>query len=87
MKIKKPTIYKVVAGTAAAAVAVTVLGGATYTLDEGVRGVILRNGKVVGIAEPGIKVPLIDRVTPISVQNRSRIYKDLPPIVRINRMQ
>lgn len=80
MKIKKPTIYKVVAGTAAAAVAVTVLGGATYTLDEGVRGVILRNGKVVGIAEPGlgIKVPLIDRVTPISVQNRSRIYKDLP---------
>ena len=80
MKIKQSTIYKVVAGTAAAVVAVTVLGGATYTLDECVRGVILRNGKVVGIAEPGlgVKVPLIDRVTPISVQNRSRIYKDLP---------
>ena len=55
MKIKQSTIYKVVAGTAAAVVAVTVLGGATYTLDEGVRGVILRNGKVVGIAEPGLR--------------------------------
>ena len=55
MKIKQSTIYKVVAGTAAAVVAVTVLGGATYTLDEGVRSVILRNGKVVGIAEPGLR--------------------------------
>ena len=55
MKIKQSTIYKVVAGTAATVVAVTVLGGATYTLDECVRGVILRNGKVVGIAEPGLR--------------------------------
>lgn len=53
MKIKQSTIYKIVAGTAAAVVAVTVLGGATYTLDEGVRGVILRNGKVVVLLNRG----------------------------------
>jgi len=35
-------------------VALTVLGGSWYTVGEGYRGVQLRNGAVVGTAEPGL---------------------------------
>lgn len=42
-----------------------------YTVDQGERAVILRNGAVVGEAEPGLhfKVPVIDRAVYISVQS------------------
>jgi regulator of protease activity HflC (stomatin/prohibitin superfamily) len=51
-------------------------GGSFYTIDQGERGVILRNGAVVGTAEPGLgfKLPIIDKVVKISVQNRSQVY-------------
>ena len=47
-----------------------VLLGSWYTIDERERGVILRNGKVTGIATPGLgfKVPLIDKVVEISLE-------------------
>jgi len=47
-----------------------------YTVDQGYRGVILRNGASIGIAEPGLgfKVPVIDSVLNISVQENVRIY-------------
>lgn len=56
--------------------AIIVLSGASllmsswYTVDEGERAVILRNGAALGTAEPGLhfKIPLIDRAVPISVQ-------------------
>jgi hypothetical protein len=50
-------------GAGAAAVAVLVLLFSTaYTIDEGERGVILRLGKVVGEAGPGLhfKIPFIN---------------------------
>ena len=52
------------------------VGGSFYTVDQGERGVILRNGAVVGTAEPGLgfKLPVIDKVVKISVQNRSQVY-------------
>lgn len=58
----------------------TVLFGSWYTIDQGERGVILRNGAVIGTAEPGLhfKVPVIDAVQKISVQNQSKVYADLP---------
>jgi|JI10StandDraft_1071094.scaffolds.fasta_scaffold54152_3 regulator of protease activity HflC (stomatin/prohibitin superfamily) len=44
--------------------------GSWYTVPEGYRGVIVRNGAVVGEAAPGLgfKIPLIDGVVDMSVQ-------------------
>jgi regulator of protease activity HflC (stomatin/prohibitin superfamily) len=54
-------------------------GGSFYTIDQGERGVILRNGAVVGTAEPGLgfKIPIIDSVVKISTQSQSQIYEDV----------
>lgn len=54
--------------------------GSFYTVDEGERGVLLRNGAVIGTAGPGLhwKVPFIDGVEHISVQDQSRVYENLP---------
>ena len=59
--------------------ALTVLGGSWYTVGEGYRGVQLRNGAVVGTAEPGLgfKMPVIDSVVDISVQSQARAYEDV----------
>lgn len=56
---------------------VFVVGLSTYyTIDEGERGVILRNGRVIGIAEPGLhfKTPFIDSVYEISVRAHARKF-------------
>jgi regulator of protease activity HflC (stomatin/prohibitin superfamily) len=72
----------IVGGTIAAVaglVALTVIGGSFYTIDSGDRGVILRNGAVVGTAEPGLgfKLPIIDSVKEISVRSDARRYQDV----------
>ena len=50
--------------------------GSWYTIDQGERGVHLRNGAVVGTAEPGLgfKLPLFDSIERISVQNLTQGY-------------
>jgi regulator of protease activity HflC (stomatin/prohibitin superfamily) len=60
-------------------VLLTVVGGSFYTVDQGERGVILRNGKVVGTAEPGLgfKLPIVDSIREINVQTQARVYKDV----------
>lgn len=74
---------KVVMGVGGAVVAglvaLTVIGGSFYTVDQGERGVVLRNGAVVGTAEPGLgfKMPIIDSVREITVQTQARVYKDV----------
>jgi regulator of protease activity HflC (stomatin/prohibitin superfamily) len=80
--LRKQKMNTVVAGTFAAIIglgALTVLGGSWYTVDEGYRGVALRNGAVVGTSEPGLgfKVPLIDSVIDISVQSQAQIYENV----------
>jgi regulator of protease activity HflC (stomatin/prohibitin superfamily) len=59
--------------------AMVIFGGSFYTVDQGERGVILRNGAVVGTAEPGLgfKLPMIDTVVKISVQSRSKVYENV----------
>lgn len=49
---------------------ISILFGSWYTVDQGERGVLLRNGKLVGVAEPGLgfKMPLIDSKIPVSIQ-------------------
>lgn len=73
----------IVGGTIAAVVgiaALTIIGGSFYTVDSGDRGVILRNGAVVGTAEPGLgfKLPIIDSVREISVRSNARLYENVP---------
>lgn len=50
--------------------------GSWYTVDQGERGVILRNGAVAGTAEPGLhfKTPLIEGVEKITIQSQVRTY-------------
>jgi regulator of protease activity HflC (stomatin/prohibitin superfamily) len=57
----------------------SVLLGSWYTVDQGERGVVLRNGALTGIAEPGLgfKLPIFDSVKYISVQTDSRLYDNL----------
>ncbi len=58
-------------------IALVILGGSFYTVDQGERGVILRNGAVVGTADPGLsfKLPIIDSVREINVQTQARLYE------------
>jgi regulator of protease activity HflC (stomatin/prohibitin superfamily) len=61
-------------GTIAAAVlgliAIFAILGSWYTVDQTERAVLLRNGAVVGTAQPGLgfKIPVIDSVEKISVR-------------------
>jgi len=67
-----PTKIKVYASVILVLVLVLpILFGSWYNIDEGERGVILRNGAFVGIADPGLhfKTPLIESVESITVQN------------------
>ena len=53
-----------------ALVAITIGFGSWYTVDQTERAVLLRNGAVVGTAQPGLgfKIPLIDSGEKISVK-------------------
>ena len=57
-----------------------VVFGSWYTVDQGERGVHLRNGAVVGSAEPGLgfKLPIFDTIKRISVQNLTVQYDKVP---------
>ncbi|MCL1074489.1 prohibitin family protein [Shewanella dokdonensis] len=53
--------------------------GSWFTVDQGERGVHLRNGKVIGTAEPGMgfKLPLFDKIVKISTQTHTVSYPKL----------
>lgn len=62
---------KVILGAAAAGfVALVLVFGSWYTVDQTERGVLLRNGAVVGTAQPGLgfKIPLMDTIQKVSVR-------------------
>ena len=63
----------------AAIVALSILFGSWFTIDQGERGVILRYGAVSGTADPGLgfKLPLIDSVVRISVQSKAIVYEKM----------
>ena len=50
-----------------------------FIIDEGERGVLLRNGKISSIAEPGLsfKLPFFDKVVYISTQTHSKKYEGI----------
>src|SRR5438477_6230197 len=59
-----------VGGVVALIVVCMIVLGSWYTVDQTERGVLLRNGAVVGTAQPGLgfKIPVIDSVEKISVK-------------------
>jgi regulator of protease activity HflC (stomatin/prohibitin superfamily) len=63
-------IATIVGGVFAGLFALTVLLGSWYTIDERQRGVLLRNGKLVSVVQPGLgfKVPFIDNVVTLSTE-------------------
>lgn len=62
-----------------ALVVLTILSSSWYTVDQGERGVVLRNGAVIGEAEPGLgfKIPVFDTVEHISIQSQNSRYGDV----------
>lgn len=81
---------KAIVGFSCAAVgailAMTIVLGSWYTIDQGERGVLLRNGAVIGTAEPGLgfKTPWIEDVIEISIQTQTRTF---PKLVAYSRDQ
>jgi len=59
--------------------AVSTLFGSWYTIDQGERGVILRNGAITGTAEPGLgfKLPFFDGVKKLTIQTQVRRYEQV----------
>ncbi|MEE2025366.1 prohibitin family protein [Alkalimonas mucilaginosa] len=53
--------------------------GSFYTVDEGERGVVIRYGSLINVAEPGLhfKLPIIDSVRKISVQEQVELYRNM----------
>lgn len=53
-------------------VGLSIVLGSWYTIDQRERGVILRNGKLIGIATPGLgfKIPFIDTIVKISLETQ-----------------
>ncbi|MDP4530395.1 prohibitin family protein [Alkalimonas delamerensis] len=67
---------------AAAALGILILlfaVGSFYTVDEGERGVVIRYGSLINVAEPGLhfKLPVIDSVRKISVQEQVELYRNM----------
>lgn len=70
---------KPIAGALLALLLLIALMGSWYTVNETERGVLLRNGALVGVIEPGLslKIPLIETVKFISVQSNATTYQGL----------
>lgn len=71
-------ITMILAGCAAL-IALSVLFGSWFTVDQGERGVILRYGAISGTAEPGLgfKLPFIDSIVRVSVQSKAVVYEKM----------
>ncbi|MCD1266155.1 Band 7 protein [Shinella sumterensis] len=71
-------ITMILAGCAAL-VALSILFGSWFTVDQGERGVILRYGAISGTAEPGLgfKLPFIDSIVRVSVQSKAVVYEKM----------
>jgi len=66
----------------AALVTFIVAFGCFYVIDQGERGVVVRNGAVILTAEPGLhfKMPIIDEVHAISVRDTSVLFDKSFPL-------
>jgi regulator of protease activity HflC (stomatin/prohibitin superfamily) len=76
--MRKSTL-SIVTSVVVAIALLIIVGGSFYTVDQGERGVLLRNGAVTGTAEPGLgfKMPIIDKLVAIDVRTQAALYKDV----------
>ncbi|WP_017904481.1 SPFH domain-containing protein [Pseudomonas asplenii] len=74
-----PNLIGKVAGGVVALLLLIVFFGSWYTVDETERGVLLRNGALVGVVDPGLsfKMPFIESVRLISIQSQVSAYENL----------
>lgn len=72
-------VFVLAVGFVIALLALSTVFGSWYTIDQTERGVILRNGAVHGVADPGLswKLPWIDSIRTISVQQHVQRYETL----------
>jgi regulator of protease activity HflC (stomatin/prohibitin superfamily) len=77
--MKMGSILSISGAVVSGLVALTIIGGSWYTVDQGERGVMLRNGALIGVAEPGLgfKVPIIDKVIDIDLRSQVKIYENV----------
>lgn len=63
-------VINLVVGGVAILMLLILLLGSVYKIDTGERGVLLRNGAIVGVVDPGLsfKIPIFDRVQKISTR-------------------
>ncbi|OWZ90418.1 hypothetical protein B9J07_27925 [Sinorhizobium sp. LM21] len=64
-------LFKLIPAAIVGLLALSVAGGSFYTVDEGEKSVITRNGAVVGVAEAGFhwKMPFMDTTHPVSLRD------------------
>ncbi|RWO08204.1 prohibitin family protein [Mesorhizobium sp.] len=69
-------ILGIAGGIVAALLAITVIFGSWYTIDQGERGVVLTNGAFSSIADPGLhfKTPIMQSVVKISTQQQTTYW-------------
>lgn len=53
--------------------------GSFFVVDQGERGVVLRNGAIVAVVEPGLhwKMPFVDGVSTIDIRSKAKAYPDV----------
>lgn len=72
-------VATVIVAALAGLIMLTIAMGSWYTIDERERGVLLRNGRLIGTATPGLgfKLPLVDAVVKISLETQKQQFKDV----------
>lgn len=73
------SVFRLGLGLLGGLVIVYVLFASWYQVDQGERAVVLRFGELVGTSDPGLhfKLPWVDSVRMISVQNQNNRYTNL----------
>lgn len=74
--MESKSLIKMVVGSIIGLIALSAVIGSAYVIDEGKRGVVLRNGAFVEVVEPGLhfKYPFVDDVKEIDVRTQSRLF-------------
>lgn len=73
---------KLIALGAAALVAAAASFGSFYVVDQGERGVVVRNGSITAVKESGLgfKMPFVDSVSIIDIRSKAKTYTDVTAI-------
>ena len=73
------SVFRLGLGVLVGLVVAYLLFASWYQVDQGERAVVLRWGRIVGLSDPGLhfKLPWVDSVRMITVQNQTKRYQNL----------